>query len=154
MKLSIKLANEKQLAKFANKLAQYCPDQFVIWLQGPLGAGKTTFVRYFFRGLGHTGTVKSPTYALIESYKLSRNLLLHCDFYRMTSPEEYDYLGLDVYQNQPCIMCFEWPENVGDQLPKPDIIVNLSYADEGRALVCQTETEQGKSLLQRLQESG
>jgi len=102
-----------------------------LYLRGDLGAGKSTLARALLRGLGITGKIKSPTYALIEPYDSAYGLLLHMDLYRLTEPAELEYLGLDSLLSQAKLMLFEWPEKASAVLPAPDLEISLGHADEG-----------------------
>ncbi len=103
----------------------------VIHLQGNLGAGKTTFTRGLLRGLGHTGAVKSPTYAIVESYALAQTTVHHFDLYRFTSPEEWFDAGLDdLIANS--IVLIEWAQQGGEYTPAPDYIIHLESHNNGR----------------------
>ncbi len=103
----------------------------VIHLQGNLGAGKTTFTRGLLRGLGHTGAVKSPTYAIVESYALAQTTVHHFDLYRFTSPEEWFDAGLDdLIANS--IVLIEWAQQGGEYTPAPDYIIHLEPHNNGR----------------------
>ena len=103
-----------------------------IHLHGDLGAGKTTLVRGFLRGLGLQGAVRSPTYTLIESYQAGPVTVHHLDLYRLADPEELEYLGLRDLLGEPALLFIEWPERAGDWLPPPDLEIHLGHADEGR----------------------
>ena len=92
-----------------------------IYLQGNLGAGKTTFTRGLLRALGHKGPVKSPTYALVEIYVISAYILYHFDFYRFNRPEEWRESGLDEHFNERSVCLVEWPEKAAGELPPADI---------------------------------
>jgi tRNA threonylcarbamoyladenosine biosynthesis protein TsaE len=105
-----------------------------IHLRGPLGAGKTTFVRGLLRGLGHEGTVRSPTFTLVEPYVLSGMTLLHLDLYRLADPDELDYLGLHDYGDDSVLWLVEWPERGAGWLPKPDLSLQLELVGNGRCL--------------------
>lgn len=105
-----------------------------IHLRGPLGAGKTTFVRGLLRGLGHAGTVRSPTYTLVEPYALSGMTLLHLDLYRLSDPDELNYLGLHDYGDDTVLWLVEWPERGTGWLPDPDLSLRLELAGNGRCL--------------------
>jgi tRNA threonylcarbamoyladenosine biosynthesis protein TsaE len=128
-------------------------------MHGTLGAGKTTWVRALLRQLGHTGTVKSPTYGLVEHYPLeldkhSRINLYHFDFYRFNRNEEWLEAGCRDYFRPDTICLVEWPEQAGDLLPAPDLSVSLDYLDEdsehGRLLEIVAMTEAGKICLKHL----
>ena len=121
----------------------------VVTLQGELGTGKTTFVRGLLRARGIEGAVKSPTYALVEHYSISSLYFYHFDFYRFTNPNEWDSAGMSDYFRDDAVCLVEWPERVGDRLPKPDLALSLSYADEdeGRDVVVVAHTADGERCL-------
>lgn len=97
-----------------------------LYLHGTLGAGKTTFVRYFLRELGVTGRIKSPTYGLAESYEITPQLSLwHFDFYRLEKPNEWQEAGFAELWSQPCIRLVEWPEKAADTLPAADVRLEI-----------------------------
>lgn len=98
----------------------------VVTLQGELGTGKTTFVRGLLRARGIRGAVKSPTYTLVEHYPISSLYFFHFDFYRFTNPNEWDSAGMSDYFRDDAVCLVEWPERVGDRLPKPDLALSLS----------------------------
>ena len=107
-----------------------------IYLHGDLGAGKTTFVRGVLHGLGHIGKVKSPTYTLVEIYKLEQPLIsaynvYHFDLYRFIDEDEWDAAGFREYFNPQSICMIEWPEKAEHILPEPDIHVQLSFYNVG-----------------------
>lgn len=104
----------------------------LVFLRGDLGAGKTTLVRGILRGLGHSGSVKSPTYTLLEPYNLPSYLVYHFDFYRIADSQELDFIGLDELLDSPAIKLVEWPERVEDRLPAADVEVRLHVEGEGR----------------------
>jgi len=129
----ISLADEAATLKLGEQLAQHCPlHQFVIHLEGELGAGKTTLTRGLLHKLGHQGNVKSPTYTLVEHYQLTNRPIFHFDLYRLTDPEELDYLGLDDYLSENSLCLIEWASQGKDYLPKPDLIITLSYQNHSR----------------------
>lgn len=97
-----------------------------IHLQGDLGAGKTTLVRGFLRGLGVTGVVRSPTYGLLEPYAVGGRSVLHLDLYRLADPGEVAALGLRDHDEPGAIWLIEWPERGGGALPPADLAVTLT----------------------------
>lgn len=128
-------------------LAQRLRGGMIVTLSGELGAGKTTLVRGLLRGLGWAGTVRSPSYALVEHYSLSSLYLYHFDFYRFEDPDEWDAAGFAEYFRPDSIGVIEWPERVAARLPAIDVSVRLALAGEGRALELSAATEAGDACL-------
>jgi tRNA threonylcarbamoyladenosine biosynthesis protein TsaE len=103
----------------------------VIFLEGDLGAGKTTFTKGIMRGLGHEGLVKSPTYNLIEIYEMEQLKVFHFDLFRIKDPYELEEIGIREYLEEPSSACiFEWPINAKSLLPEPDYQVNIEHLKE------------------------
>ena len=123
----------------------------LIYLSGNLGAGKTTLTRGVLRGLGFSGRVKSPTYALVELYVVSKLNLYHFDFYRFGEPEEWQEAGFRDLFNGSNICLVEWPEKAGELLPLPDLRIALeSTAGEGREASVAAGSLRGRLLLAAL----
>ncbi len=106
----------------------------VVYLQGPLGAGKTTFVQAVLASLGHPGSVKSPTYTLVESYDLPLASVYHFDLYRLQDPAELEFMGLRDYLSGHAICLFEWPDKGRGYMPKATWQITLAYDGEKRQL--------------------
>ncbi|ALG66593.1 tRNA (adenosine(37)-N6)-threonylcarbamoyltransferase complex ATPase subunit type 1 TsaE [Beggiatoa leptomitoformis] len=139
------------MAQWGKKLALICPPQLTIHLIGELGAGKTTFVRGFINALGHQGIVKSPTYTLVEPYKLPTHQLYHFDLYRLTDPEELEYMGIRDYLAETAVCVFEWAERGGALLGTPDLVIELHYRTiTSRELNITAQTPAGKITLAQL----
>jgi tRNA threonylcarbamoyladenosine biosynthesis protein TsaE len=120
--------------QFGAALWTILPETGVIFLQGDLGAGKTTLVRGFLRGAGFTGVVKSPTFTLVEEYNLGERKIFHFDLYRLSDPEELEWIGIRDYFSQNCLCFIEWAERGTGFLPTPDAIISLTVQDLGRNL--------------------
>ncbi len=102
----------------------------VVFLRGELGAGKTTLVRGLLNAAGHSGTVKSPTYTLLEPYNTGRLDVNHFDLYRVNDPQELEFVGIDEIVDGPGLKLFEWPERAGTWLPTPQAVVTLTVVHE------------------------
>lgn len=118
----------------------------IVFLKGDLAAGKTTLVRGFLQGMGHIGNVKSPTYTLVEAYELKNLFIYHFDLYRLSDPEELEFMGIRDYFTDHSIVLIEWPERGEGFLPMADLILTLKIIPEGRLLTIQTLTERGLIL--------
>lgn len=109
----------------------------IVYLEGDLGVGKTTWVRGLLRRLGHEGAVRSPTYTLVEPYVLGGREVLHFDLYRLGDPEELEYLGVREDFGGQALWLVEWPERGQGWLPAADLVMRLAHrpdAAEGREL--------------------
>lgn len=142
------LPDEDATLKLGGSLAAAATPPLVVYLQGGLGAGKTTFVRGLLRGMGHSGAVKSPTYALVESYSLPSAQLHHFDLYRFSGPEEWHEAGLDELFAPDCLCLIEWPQQGGTFVPDADLTVMLEHNGEGRRCTLAAHTEKGKKSLE------
>jgi tRNA threonylcarbamoyladenosine biosynthesis protein TsaE len=135
------------MENYGSQLAHACHNRTILHLCGDLGVGKTTLVRGFLRALGHTGTVKSPTYTLVEPYQIDHRMIYHFDFYRLGDPEELEYLGIRDYLDHDMIALIEWPEKGGVFTPTPDLQIQLSHHAEARQLELQACSATGLRLM-------
>jgi tRNA threonylcarbamoyladenosine biosynthesis protein TsaE len=141
---------ESAMRNFAARLASFVTGRAIIFLHGPLGAGKTTFTRGFLQGLGYQGKVKSPTYTLVEPYEISGTKIFHFDFYRLQTANELSYIGIEDYFAEPAICLIEWPELGLGYLPQADLSFTISIAVSGRIVCMNAHTELGDNLMRRL----
>jgi len=122
----------------------------VVYLQGELGAGKTSCARSLLRTLGVAGLVRSPTYTLVETYTIAALTCLHVDLYRLQTLTEVDELGLRDLVGPGCLLLVEWPERGVGVLPPADLILNLSYAGNARRASLRASTPLGSDWLAHL----
>ena len=148
--LSLEIESAEAQEALGGDMARACPPSCVIYLEGQLGAGKTTLVRGFLRGLGYGGAVKSPTYTLLEPYELPQRRCFHFDLYRLADPGELEYLGIRDLLQGDAILLVEWPERGQGELPPPDLLVHIHYQEEGRRLDLESVTPRGDGLLKAL----
>ena len=141
--------DEAQLTQLAARLAHTLEAGGIIFLQGDLGAGKTTFARALLRGLGVAERIKSPTYSLIESYAVDAVRAHHLDLYRIADAGELEWLGLDDLMDDTSLLLVEWPERAAGALPGKDLLLQLSHRDDRRDLRASAHSARGEQLLAR-----
>jgi tRNA threonylcarbamoyladenosine biosynthesis protein TsaE len=146
--------DEAACAAFAARLAAaptLFPSSFIA-LDGPLGAGKTTFVRHLLRALGVAGRIKSPTYAVLEPYTVGGHALSHFDFYRFDDAREWDDAGFRDVFAAPGVKLVEWPDRAAAVLPVPDWRVHIEPVDNGaRRVGVQARSDHGVALLRAVE---
>jgi tRNA threonylcarbamoyladenosine biosynthesis protein TsaE len=147
---TLNVDSEAEMERLGGRLASGLRAGILVYVRGPLGAGKTTLVRGALRGLGHRGSVKSPTFTLVEPYTLERLTLYHFDLYRLKDPEELEFMGIRDYLRGPGACLIEWPEYGKNVLPEPDLDVMIEPLSQGRNVVLTAKNEQGRAVLRGL----
>ncbi len=162
---SIHIANEIEMQLLGTKLAHALQAQGIIYLKGLLGAGKTTLTRSILRTLGISGTIRSPTYTLVETYELptknneavveTQSDLLkyayHLDLYRIKDPLELVEIGIrDYLDDSLSLMIIEWPEIAEAVIPNPDLMIHIQFEGLGRYIDCQAKSQHGNQVIHRL----
>jgi tRNA threonylcarbamoyladenosine biosynthesis protein TsaE len=149
--LTLALPDEADTLALGATLAAHLAPGSVVWLEGDLGAGKTTLVRGLLRAAGETGPVKSPTYTLVEVHVVSGLNFYHFDFYRFNQAEEYLDAGLDEYFSGSGVCLVEWPDKAAPYLPPPICESNCGWrrAQQGdaRIAVITAGSERGRTCL-------
>jgi tRNA threonylcarbamoyladenosine biosynthesis protein TsaE len=149
--LQLFLPDEASTEAFAARVAGVIERATVIYLEGDLGAGKTTFSRGFIQSLGHIGKVKSPTYTLVEPYEIDPWRIFHFDLYRLSDPEELEYMGIRDYFDDDCLCLIEWPDKGIGLLASADLHISIEFSQAGRALKLEALSAYGIKLLTKLQ---
>jgi tRNA threonylcarbamoyladenosine biosynthesis protein TsaE len=144
------LENEQSLLHIAKQLADVAPNNATIYLEGELGAGKTTFARGFIKALDYPGFVKSPTYTIVESYDTPKTKIYHFDLYRIADPQELSFLGIEEYFEQKALRLIEWSVRGKGLLLPADIIVELQFEGTGRKLIITAHSDIGKIWLDKM----
>ena len=144
------LPTEATLQKLAVDFGRCLRAPLVIYLQGELGTGKTTFARALIQGLGYSGRVKSPTYGLLESYQAGGFDFLHLDLYRIENPAELEYLAIADQFSSKGILLIEWPEKALPALPPADICLNFNENSGGRSLQFEALSQSGREIIEKL----
>jgi tRNA threonylcarbamoyladenosine biosynthesis protein TsaE len=141
--------DESHCAAFAAALAaRPAIHDAYLELRGPLGAGKTSFARHLLRALGVAGRIKSPSYAVLEPYRVGGRTMSHLDFYRFADPREWDDAGLRDVFAAPGLKLAEWPEHAAGHLPRPDLRLEIAVAADGaRRVRAEALSERGEALL-------
>lgn len=147
MQINKNLPSESFLDDFAHTVAANLETPLVIYLNGPLGAGKTTFVRSLIRALGYPGRVKSPTYGLLERYEINDIYAVHLDLYRVAHEGELEFLALRDLFDDATVWLIEWPEKGGGEIPPADVVISFADSVIDRALTAKSVSGRGDSLL-------
>lgn len=157
---SIHVSNEVETLALGAALASALENEvksgtdsaLVVYLNGCLAAGKTTFSRGVLQALGHQATVKSPTYTLVEPYDLEKGQVHHFDLYRLSDPSELEYIGCSEYFEKALLCLVEWPQRGEGFIPTADIQLTLELGtiDSSRYLYFLPESERGEKVLEDL----
>ncbi len=151
--MSIFLADEAATIALAERLQTVLPESLAgltVLLEGELGAGKSTFARGLIHALGHAGPVPSPTYTLVEPYRLPSGTIYHIDLYRISSQEELRFLGWNELDDG--LRLVEWPDRAPGLDKSADLKLTLAYSEQGRNARFDSLSDRGRQLLEALQE--
>lgn len=154
-KLTQYISDENAMCDFGKKLinaiCQLTHNKGItLYLNGELGAGKTTLSRGMIQALGYQGKVKSPTYTLVEEYHIAGKTIYHFDLYRLADPEELEFMGIRDYFAENTICLIEWAEKGAGLLASPDLLVNIHYAENARNIELIAKSKSGRDIIAHL----
>ena len=147
--MDIVIKNLIETQELGKKLAHCCSslhNPFVIYLIGDLGVGKTTLAQSFIQYFGFK-RVKSPTYSLVESYQNKNINIHHFDCYRLSNPEELEYIGIRDYLLENNLQLIEWPELGKGVIADSDLSIELSGDGDQRSVNIEFQSDIGKHIL-------
>ena len=150
MRIEKEVRGEEAMMKLGKTFSSLLQVGGVVYFEGDLGMGKTTLVRGMLHGLGYEGAVKSPTYTIVEPYEVLGLEIFHFDLYRVTDPEELEYMGIRDYFSDTSLCLIEWAEMGAGVLPEADFIVSIDRVKEGRHVSIEAKTEKGHVALNTL----
>jgi len=149
--MQLQLPDAGATAALAELVFGLLPDDtsgWILLLEGELGSGKSTFARAMIVKMGHSGPVPSPSYTLVEPYRLAGRIIYHVDLYRVTAEDELRYLGWSELDDGLRIV--EWPDRVPALRQQADICIELRYAGSGRAADIDGLSARGRQLVSKL----
>lgn len=144
------LPDEAATLALGAELAAACAGGAIVFLEGDLGAGKTTLARGLLAALGHAGAVKSPTYTLVETYALPAMPVHHFDLYRLRDPEELEFMGIRDYFDGAALVLIEWPQRGAALLPEPDILLTFQTVNDGRMVSIEARGARGERIVEQM----
>jgi len=147
------LHGEPATLGFGKMLFRAMSEPCLVFLYGDLGAGKTTCVRGFLIEGGYNGPVKSPTYTLVEEYEVDKFKVIHFDLYRLSDPEELEWIGIRDYFLENVVCFVEWPDKGRANLPAPDLEIWLSGLNESRFVEWATHSVVGQTIIANLKQT-
>lgn len=150
MNLQVFLKDSAETELLGALLWQVLPEKCLVFLCGDLGVGKTTLIRGLLTAAGYRGVVRSPTYSLVEEYRLAERNVFHFDLYRLKDPEELEWMGMSDYLNQSALCCIEWPQMGEGFLPKADVTINMIVQGDARLIEINILANDVKNKLQEL----
>ena len=131
----IKIKNLNDIESAAKEFLATVGDKRHFAFYGPMGAGKTTFIKAVCEQLGTTDTVSSPSFAIINEYNSAAGRIFHFDFYRIKNLEEAYNLGYEDYFFGSDYCFVEWPEKVEELMPEHFTIVKITVDDSDQRII-------------------
>lgn len=125
-----------ELSPIAKKLVLYLNHIPVVALYGPMGVGKTTFIKEVCRALDVSDTVNSPSFAIVNEYRDAKDEpVFHFDLYRLKHADELIEIGGEDYFYSGHVCFVEWPEKAENLLPEKRINIHMEEKADGSRLI-------------------
>ena len=150
--ISFYLANEQETVLVGKQFGKLLYESTIIFLEGELGAGKTTFCKGVLAAFDYSGKVKSPTYTLVEPYEVGDKQIYHFDLYRLGDPEELEFIGIRDYFDSNSIALIEWWQKGSGYIPSPNFTVSLNSMNQGRKLEIKTNSSIELKIIEQMYE--
>ena len=142
-----------EFGKFLGKcIRPFFSEGIIVFLNGELGAGKTTLCRGVLRDFDYLGAVKSPTYTLVEPYKIDLGHINHFDFFRIAHPDELEYIGIGEYFSVDTLSLIEWPERGSGMLPENDLTISLGFQKGKRVIRMKSDSDLGEKICSKVKQ--
>lgn len=131
--------NINQVEDIAKRLVKLVNSKILL-MHGDIGVGKTTLVKALAKVLGCNDTVSSPSYSIVNEYKIENSVLYHIDLYRLNTIEEAYDIGIEDYIYTNNWIIIEWPTLIKPNLPKSALNIYLKHiTDEIREISLKIE---------------
>jgi tRNA threonylcarbamoyladenosine biosynthesis protein TsaE len=137
--MDIWIDDESQLLEVAQRIIDFAQKQKIFLFYGEMGAGKTTLINSICKCLGVKENTSSPTFSIVNEYKITNNSIFHFDFYRLKSQNEALDLGYEEYFYSGAYCLVEWPEKIPDLLPENYLKIKIEVMDDTKRKVSLTE---------------
>ena len=122
----------------------------IFYLDGELGTGKTTLVRAILKAMGWKGSVKSPTFTILEEYYIADKDIFHSDLYRLENQNDFEMLGIEINENSKGILFIEWPEKISNFNFGEEFFLKLSLSGQNRFIELQTNNNKFLDCIDRI----
>ena len=151
--MKIEISNLTKTELLGEKIAEFLISfngLAIFYLDGELGTGKTTLVRAILKAMGWKGSVKSPTFTILEEYYIADKDIFHSDLYRLENQNDFEMLGVDINENSKGILFIEWPEKISNFNFGEEFFLKLSLSGQNRSIELQTNNNKFLNCIDRI----
>lgn len=151
--MKIDISNLKQTESLGKQIGEFLVNfngLAIFYLDGNLGTGKTTLVREILKAMSWQGTVKSPTFSILEEYQIANKDVFHFDLYRLDSQNDFEMLGIDINANSRGIFFIEWPHKISKFNFGEEFFLKLSLSNRNRSIEFKTNNKKFLNCIDRI----